>query len=97
MFNQLVILRLSVASCCFLTVKIGWNTSTLEQLCTSECESSLSNLGNAVGTNCGSEYFNFGGQNMTYTQLVDFIQYKYGLICLADDTTGEFCSDIEAR
>ncbi|KAF2121004.1 hypothetical protein BDV96DRAFT_641641 [Lophiotrema nucula] len=36
-----------------------------------------------------------GGQNMTFNQLTDFVKYKYGLICLAEDSTGKYCSDVE--
>lgn len=67
----------------------------LQSLCTTECEASLSELATAVDDACGDGQFNFNGQNMTFPQLIDFIQYKFGLICLADNTTGDFCSDVE--
>ena len=35
-------------------------------------------------------------QNLTFSELVDYIQYKFGLICLADASTGDFCSDVES-
>jgi hypothetical protein len=75
----------------------AWNTSTLNQLCTSACNSSLIMLSNAVNSGCQNEQFNIGGQNMTFTNLTDFVRYKYGLICLAEDSTGKYCSDVEER
>ena len=32
---------------------------------------------------------------MTYPQIVDLFQYKWGLTCLADATSNQFCSDVE--
>jgi hypothetical protein len=69
----------------------------LQELCASACESSLNSLTTALTSGCGNEYFNFGGQNMTFPQMMDYVQYKYGLICLAEDDTSDFCSDVESR
>ncbi|ETS76495.1 hypothetical protein PFICI_11882 [Pestalotiopsis fici W106-1] len=76
---------------------VGWNTSTLTSMCTSECEASLGDLADAVATACGNDLrLPMGGQSISYEEIVDLIQYKFGLVCLADESTGEFCSDVEA-
>ncbi|MCJ1415007.1 hypothetical protein MMC32_001337 [Xylographa parallela] len=33
---------------------------------------------------------------MSYIQVVDLFQYKWGLTCLADAASGEFCTDVES-
>ena len=74
-----------------------WNSSTLEGVCSSSCESSIQQLADAVTIGCGSETFALNGQNMLYTDLIDHIQYKLGLICLTDDASGEYCIEVEDK
>jgi hypothetical protein len=74
---------------------VGWNTTQLQGLCTPACNTSLGQLASAVQSGCTNESFNFNSANMTYTDLVDHIRYKVGLICLADTATGQYCLDVE--
>ena len=75
---------------------VGWNTSTLQSLCTTDCESSFADLYTAVDSNCGDGLLSMDNQNLTFSELIDHIQYKFGLICLTDASTGDFCSDVES-
>ncbi|GAB7351193.1 hypothetical protein MBLNU459_g1635t2 [Dothideomycetes sp. NU459] len=74
---------------------VGWNTTQLQGLCTPACNASLGQLASAVQSGCTTEFFNFNSANMTYTDVVDHIRYKVGLICLADATTSNYCLDVE--
>ncbi|RMZ76860.1 hypothetical protein DV738_g4695, partial [Chaetothyriales sp. CBS 135597] len=67
----------------------------LDQLCTSSCESSLSQLFASVDSECGDQFFPIDGRNMTYGDLIDYYHYKHGLVCLRDHSTGQFCADVE--
>ncbi|KAJ9628096.1 hypothetical protein H2203_003318 [Taxawa tesnikishii (nom. ined.)] len=67
----------------------------LQGLCTPTCKASLGQLASAVQSGCTTESFNFNSDNMTYTDLVDHIWYKVGLICLTDASTGNYCMDVE--
>lgn len=73
----------------------GWNTSSMTSLCTSACESSLAELVTAVETGCGSATLTIDSQNITFAGWVDHMQYKVGLICLADTDTSDYCLDVE--
>lgn len=75
---------------------VGWNTSTLQSLCTPDCETSLADLYSEVDSNCGQGMLTMDNQNLTFSELVDHIQYKFGLICLRDGSTNDFCSDVES-
>lgn len=74
---------------------LAWNTSTLAAMCTTACKSSLVQLKTAVTSGCSTDSFNFNSANMTYVDVVDLIQYKFGQVCLADASSGQYCSDIE--
>jgi len=67
----------------------------MTSLCTSECDASLSELVTAVEGGCGDITMVIDSQNVTFSSWVDHIQYKHGLICLADTDTGDFCLDVE--
>ncbi|KAJ6030994.1 hypothetical protein N7540_001726 [Penicillium herquei] len=67
----------------------------MTSLCTSECSSSLAELATAVEADCDGTY-NIDNQNWTLPGFMEYFQYKYGLICLADETTDDFCLDLEA-
>jgi hypothetical protein len=81
-------------SCSMLTLT-GWNTSSMSSLCTSGCKSSLETLKTAVEEGCGTTIMKIDGQNVTFPSWIDYMQYKFGLICLADAETEEFCLDVE--
>ncbi|KAI8940611.1 hypothetical protein NX059_001883 [Plenodomus lindquistii] len=74
---------------------VSWNTSTLDQLCASACSDSLTTLFDAVNSQCQNQQFNMGGQNMTFANLTSFVSYKYGMICMVEDETNEYCADVE--
>lgn len=68
----------------------------MNDLCTSECKSSLAALATAVDTNC-KDNFIVDNQNWTFPYFMSHFEYKYDLICLADESTNEYCLDVEAR
>lgn len=69
----------------------------LQGLCSTGCNQSVHDLGQAIAGACGAEAFWFHDANMTMVEFMEYVQYKYGLICLADATTGEFCVDVESK
>ncbi|GAM83791.1 hypothetical protein ANO11243_017810 [Dothideomycetidae sp. 11243] len=74
---------------------VQWSTAQLNSLCTPACSSSLSTLLSNVQSGCGSAAFNFNGGQMTWVQQIQYLQYKYGLVCLKDAATSNFCTDVE--
>jgi hypothetical protein len=66
-------------------------------MCTTGCKSSLAQLKTAITSGCGTAAFNFNSASMTFVDIVDLIQYKYGQVCLADASSGQYCSDIETK
>ncbi|KAJ5219686.1 hypothetical protein N7468_008890 [Penicillium chermesinum] len=74
---------------------VGWNTSSLQSLCTPSCRSSLEDLATAVEASCNVPFY-VNNVTMTFTEYMDFFQDKYELICLADEETDDFCLDVEA-
>jgi len=73
-----------------------WNTTGLQLLCTSVCQSSLSTLLTNVQQGCGSQSYPFNGGLMTWVEQVEYFQYKYGLVCMQDTSSKSFCLDEEA-
>jgi len=68
----------------------------LSSLCTSACNSSLTNLHSQVVSACGSTSFAFGySGNLTFAQIVEIRQFKYGLTCLQDSSSGAYCLNVE--
>ncbi|CZR65827.1 uncharacterized protein PAC_15727 [Phialocephala subalpina] len=67
----------------------------MASLCTSACEASLAELATAVEAGCGSAMLTIDSQNITFSSWIDHMQYKVGLICLADTNTSGFCLDDE--
>jgi hypothetical protein len=76
--------------------ELVWNTSTLQSLCTSSCESSLSDLANAAESACVNDTFTVDGNTITLSDLISSISYKFGLICLQDEASQDFCVDVES-
>ncbi|KAF8859499.1 hypothetical protein BDZ45DRAFT_358156 [Acephala macrosclerotiorum] len=74
---------------------VGWNTTSMASMCTSDCTSSLAELATAVEEGCGNITMMIDTQAVTFSSWVDHIQYKFGLICLADANSGDFCLDVE--
>ena len=68
----------------------------MDSLCTSECKSSLADLSTLMDADC-DDILTVDNQNWTFTDFMDHFQDKYSLICLEDETTGDFCLDLEAR
>lgn len=73
-----------------------WNTSMMTELCTPTCEASLGGLLTNVQAGCGDEAYPFNGGTMTWVEQVQYFQYKYGLVCLQDQFSSDFCEDVEA-
>jgi hypothetical protein len=67
----------------------------MASLCTSVCKASLAELETAVEAGCGSTTLIIDSQNITFSSWIDYMQYKVGLICLADTATSDFCLDVE--
>jgi hypothetical protein len=65
--------------------------SDFTALCTSSCASSLTQLKSSVGLACGSYTTGFNGAPMNMSQVVDYYNFKYNLVCLKDTSTGQFC------
>lgn len=55
----------------------------------------MAELLSAVESGCGDTYMTIDSQNVTFPQWIDYMQYKLGLICLADADTTDFCLDVE--
>lgn len=55
----------------------------------------MAELLTAVESGCGDAYMTIDDQNVTFPQWIDHMQYKMGLICLADADTSDFCLDVE--
>ncbi|KAF7872589.1 hypothetical protein EAF04_003509 [Stromatinia cepivora] len=72
-----------------------WNTSSLTSLCTASCQTGLASLTSLSETACADDTFSIDSNVMSLHELVDMIEYKWGLICLQDETTDEFCLDVE--
>lgn len=67
----------------------------LNSLCTSACKSSLGDVLAAVEVGCTDFTMTIDQQQYTFSDWVDHMQYKFGLICLADASSGDFCLDVE--
>lgn len=50
----------------------------------------------SVASACGDQFFGISGSNMTFAEMIDYYSYKFGLVCLRETTTGEFCTEVEA-
>ena len=69
----------------------------LDDVCTPDCQSSFTKLLSAVEKGCGQESYPFVERNMTWVEHVEFFQYKFGLVCMRDQATSNFCIDVESR
>lgn len=67
----------------------------LTSLCTSACESSLGDVLAAVQEGCANFTMTIDQQGYTFSDWVDHMQYKFGLTCLGDADSGDFCLDVE--
>ncbi|KAF7884808.1 hypothetical protein EAF00_010626 [Botryotinia globosa] len=72
-----------------------WTTSSLDLLCTAACRTGLAALHSVSQTACPGDTFSIDGNSMSLHDLVDLIDYKWGLICLTDISTKEYCLDVE--
>ncbi|KAL2788710.1 hypothetical protein BJX66DRAFT_352538 [Aspergillus keveii] len=75
---------------------VNWNTSWLGGLCTPACSASLEELSTAITRDCGGMFI-VNSQNWTFGDYMSHYRYKYDMICLADEDTGDFCLDVESR
>lgn len=76
---------------------LEWTTSSLDSLCTTACRTGLAALHSVSQTACPDDTFSIDGNSMSLHDLVDLIDYKWGLICLTDISTNEYCLDVEDR
>ncbi|KAA8564642.1 hypothetical protein MFRU_013g01880 [Monilinia fructicola] len=72
-----------------------WNTSSLDLLCTTACQAGLAALHSVSQTACSDDTFSIDDNSMSLHDLVDLIDYKWGLICLKDTSTNDYCLDVE--
>ncbi|KAL4781513.1 hypothetical protein BJX76DRAFT_363531 [Aspergillus varians] len=86
---------ISIACDAAFNTIVNWNTSWLESLCTPACGASLDKLSTAVTSDCKGVFI-VDSQNWTFPNFMSHFRYKYDLICLADEETGDFCLDIES-
>jgi len=61
---------------------VGWNTTGLTNLCTTDCYSSLVYMKAQVTSACNDFSPDFNGMPMNVSQILDFYIYKYNYNCL---------------
>ncbi|ESZ92887.1 hypothetical protein SBOR_6750 [Sclerotinia borealis F-4128] len=74
---------------------LEWTTSSLDSLCTTASQTGLAALHFVSQTACPDDTFFIDGNSMSLHDLVDLIDYKWGLICLKDTSTNDYCLDVE--
>lgn len=58
----------------------------MRDLCTSTCRDSLDTLLANVKNGCGSASIPFNEGVLTWTEQIEYFQYKFGLVCLRDES-----------
>lgn len=94
--HKFVILNQAEVSASNISV-LEWNTSSLDLLCTTACQAGLAALHSVSQTACSDDTFSIDDNSMSLHDLVDLIDYKWGLICLKDTSTNDYCLDVENR